>query len=116
MLGVGSGEALNEHILGDRWPPVGTRLEMLEEAVAVMRELWRGETVTHHGPHYTVENARIYSSPASPPPVLVSAFGPRALSMAARIGDGLVRRCHPQQLSPTREQGADGGSAQGLLG
>src|SRR5947209_1256752 len=49
VFGVGSGEALNEHILGHRWPPTDTRLEMLEEAVAVMRELWKGGFVTHHG-------------------------------------------------------------------
>ena len=89
-FGVGSGEALNEHILGDRWPPADVRLEMLEEAVAVMRELWKGEFVTHHGRHYTVENARIYSAPDRPPPVLVSAFGPKATRVAARIGDGFV--------------------------
>ena len=62
-LGVGSGEALNEHIHGDRWPPVATRLEMLEEAVEVMRELWKGRLTTHHGRHYNVETARIYSCP-----------------------------------------------------
>jgi G6PDH family F420-dependent oxidoreductase len=89
-LGVGSGEALNEHIGGERWPPVATRLEMLEEAVEVMRELWKGRLTTHHGRHYTVETARIYSCPEEPPPVLVSAFGPAALEVAARIGDGLV--------------------------
>ena len=58
ILGVGTGEDLNEHILGDRWPPVGVRLEMLEEAVEVMRALWSGDEVTHHGRHYTVENGQ----------------------------------------------------------
>ena len=90
VFGVGSGEALNEHILGHRWPPVATRLEMLEEAVEVIRELWEGGLVTHHGRYYTVENARIYSRPDSPPPILVSAFGPEATDVAARIGDGFV--------------------------
>jgi len=89
-LGVGSGENLNEHILGDRWPPTDIRLEMLVEAVDVMRQLWGGGTVSHHGSHYTVENARIYSCPDSPPDVYVSAFGPKALEVAASIGDGLV--------------------------
>ena len=87
-LGVGSGEALNEHILGDRWPEADERLEMLEEAVEVMRELWSGRNVSHRGRHYRVENARIYTLPETPPPVLVSAFGPKALDVAARIGDG----------------------------
>ena len=58
-LGVGTGEALNEHVLGDRWPSEDVRLEMLEEAVAVMRALWQGDFTYHHGRHYTVENARI---------------------------------------------------------
>ncbi len=89
-LGVGSGEALNEHILGHRWPPAPTRLQMLEEAVGVLRELWQGGIVNHHGRFYTVENARIYSCPEQPPPVIVSAFGPQALTMAARIGDGFI--------------------------
>ena len=87
-LGVGSGEALNEHILGDRWPEADVRLEMLEEAVEVMRALWQGGQHSHHGRHYTVENARIYDLPEQPPPVLVSGFGPKAVHLAARIGDG----------------------------
>jgi G6PDH family F420-dependent oxidoreductase len=90
VLGVGTGENLNEHILGDRWPPADVRLEMLEEAVGLIRELWTGEWVTHHGTHYTVENARIYSLPDAPPPIYVSGFGPKATELAARIGDGYV--------------------------
>jgi G6PDH family F420-dependent oxidoreductase len=89
-LGVGSGEALNEHIFGDRWPPTDTRLEMLDEAVEVMRELWRGGTVTHVGRHYRVEGARLYTLPRQPIDVLVSGFGPKAINLAARIGDGFV--------------------------
>jgi G6PDH family F420-dependent oxidoreductase len=89
-LGVGSGEALNEHILGDRWPEADVRLEMLEEAVEVMRALWQGGQHSHHGRHYTVENARLYDLPDEPPPVLVSGFGPKAIRLAARIGDGFV--------------------------
>ncbi|GGV18378.1 LLM class F420-dependent oxidoreductase [Streptomyces litmocidini] len=89
-LGLGSGEALNEHVLGDPWPPAGVRLEMLEEAVEVIRLLFTGETVTHRGRYYTVENARIYSLPDTPPPLDVSAFGPRAADLASQIADGLV--------------------------
>src|ERR1700754_4479333 len=69
-FGVGSGEALNEHVLGDRWPGADERLEMLEEAVDVMRELWTGSVVDHRGRHYTVQSARIYDVPDTPPPVL----------------------------------------------
>jgi G6PDH family F420-dependent oxidoreductase len=87
-LGVGSGEALNEHILGDRWPAAAVRLEMLEEAVAVIRALWTGRRIDHAGRHYRVENARIYTLPDEPPPILVSGFGPKAIALAGRIGDG----------------------------
>ena len=89
-LGVGSGEALNEHVLGGPWPTVDVRLEMLEEAVDVMRKLWSGKFVNHRGRHYTVDNARIYTLPESPPPLYVSAFGPEATDVAARIGDGFI--------------------------
>ena len=87
--GVGTGEALNEHILGDRWPPSDLRRSMLEEAVAVIRQLWQGEEVTFRGEHYVVENARIYDRPDPAPPIIVSAFGPQAAELAGRIGDGL---------------------------
>jgi G6PDH family F420-dependent oxidoreductase len=89
-LGVGSGEALNEHILGDAWPDADTRLEMLEEAVAVIRTLWRGGMQDHRGRHYTLQNARIYDLPDEPPPIHVSGFGPKAVRLAARIADGYV--------------------------
>jgi G6PDH family F420-dependent oxidoreductase len=87
-LGVGSGEALNEHILGDAWPAVNVRLEMLEEAVAIIRALWTGRQVEHTGPHYRVENARLYTLPETPPPIVVSGFGPKSIALAGRIGDG----------------------------
>ena len=87
-LGVGSGEALNEHILGDRWPEADERLEMLEEAVEVMRTLWQGGPQDHRGRHYRVAHCRVYDLPAEPPEVVVSGFGPKAVDLAARIGDG----------------------------
>jgi len=87
-LGVGSGEALNEHILGDRWPEADERLEMLQEAIEVIRELWQGGSRSHRGRYYTVENARIYDLPEQPPPILVSGFGPKSRQLAARVGDG----------------------------
>ena len=87
-LGLGSGEALNEHILGDAWPAADVRLDMLEEAIAIMRRLWTGEQVEHDGIHYTVENARLYTLPDTPPPVFVSGFGPKSIDLAARVGDG----------------------------
>jgi G6PDH family F420-dependent oxidoreductase len=89
-LGVGTGEALNEHILGDAWPSEPVRLEMLEEAVEVMRALWTGEFTYHRGTHYTVETARIYTRLDTPPPVFVSAFGEKSFDLALRIGDGFI--------------------------
>src|SRR3712207_2475360 len=89
-LGVGSGEALNEHIFGDPWPSADVRLEMLEEAVAVIRLLWEGGVKDHRGRHYRLENARLYSLPDEPPPILVSGFGPKAISLPAPVGDGFV--------------------------
>jgi len=88
VLGVGSGEALNEHILGDVWPSVGVRLAMLEEAVELIRLLHRGEEVSFHGEHYEVQDARIYTLPNDPVPIYVSGFGPQATELAGRIGDG----------------------------
>ncbi|TYB38603.1 TIGR03557 family F420-dependent LLM class oxidoreductase [Micromonospora sp. AP08] len=90
VLGVGTGEALNEHIFGDPWPQADVRLEMLEEAVEVIRALWTGDFVNHHGKHYTVEHARINTRPDAPPPIYVSGFGPKSIELAARIGDGYV--------------------------
>jgi coenzyme F420-dependent glucose-6-phosphate dehydrogenase len=90
FLGVGSGENLNEHILGDKWPAPDERLEMLEEAVEVIRLLWQGGYQTHRGEHYTVEQARIYTLPDPLPEIAVAAAQPTAAELAGRIGDGFV--------------------------
>jgi coenzyme F420-dependent glucose-6-phosphate dehydrogenase len=90
LLGVGTGENLNEHVLGDRWPPIDQRLEMLEEAVEVIRLLWQGGSQSYRGRYYTVQQARIYDLPAERPPILVAVKGERAAALAGRIGDGLI--------------------------
>jgi G6PDH family F420-dependent oxidoreductase len=82
---------------------------MLEEAVEVMRKLWTGEMVTHRGRHYRVDDARIYTLPEEPPPVYVSGFGPRAMDLAGRIGDGFV------SVKPSKEA-VDGFRAAGGAG
>ncbi len=87
-LGLGSGEALNEHIFGDHWPESDERLEMLEEAVGVIRTLWKGGVQSHRGRHYRLEHARVYDLPDTPPPIVISGFGPKAIELAGRIGDG----------------------------
>ncbi len=107
--GVGSGEALNEHILADRWPPADVRLEMLEEAIEVVRGLWAGDSFTHRGKHYTVEDARIFDLPDPLPPIVVSAFGDTAVELAARVGDGLwVTGMPAETIDRYRDKGGDG--------
>jgi G6PDH family F420-dependent oxidoreductase len=115
VLGVGTGEALNEHILGDPWPHAEMRLDMLEEAVGVIRRLWTGEVVSHEGVHYQVDTARIYTLPSKPPPVYVSAFGPKALEVAARIGDGFITTA-PDGESVAAFREMKGGSAPAVAG
>jgi coenzyme F420-dependent glucose-6-phosphate dehydrogenase len=87
--GVGTGENLNEHIVGQGWPTADIRLEMLVEAVEIIRELWKGESYSHWGTYYLVEDARIFDLPDQLPPIVVSAFGDEAVKVAAEIGDGL---------------------------
>jgi len=89
-LGVGTGENLNEHLYGDPWPLADERLEMLIESIDVMRQLWSGRETVYRGEFYTVENARIYTLPATAPKVLMSAFGPRATDVASRVADGFI--------------------------
>ena len=108
QLGVGSGEALNEHILGDHWPEADERLEMLEEAVEVLRLLWQGGSRSHRGRHYRVENARIYDLPDEPPEILVSGFGPKAVKLAARIGDGFATTSPDEFIKMYRDEGGKG--------
>jgi coenzyme F420-dependent glucose-6-phosphate dehydrogenase len=90
FLGVGTGENLNEHIFGDHWPVPDERLEMLEEAIEVMRLLWQGGYQTHRGLHYTVEKARLYTLPKTLPPIAVAAAAPGAAKLAGRAGDAFV--------------------------
>ena len=112
-LGVGTGEALNEHILGGPWPSLDVRLEMLEEAVDLIRELWSGDVVTRAGKHYRVDTARIYTLPEAPPPIYVSAFGPKALDSAARIGDGFINTSDDAEMVAAFKEKSGGKPAHG---
>ncbi|MFG6198600.1 LLM class F420-dependent oxidoreductase [Nonomuraea sp. JJY05] len=116
QLGVGTGEALNEHITDSRWPPAAERLEMLEEAIEVMRRLWSGELTTHRGTHYSVDNARLYTLPEQPPPVYISGFGEKSVRLAGRIGDGYICTGPAADLVKLfRESGGAGKPTQGGL-
>ncbi len=107
FLGVGTGENLNEHILGEAWPAHDLRLARLEEAVTVLRLLWQGGTQTHRGTYYTVEQARIYTLPQEPIPLMMAASGPKTAAVAGRLADGFIG------TSPEREMLEAYGSAGG---
>jgi G6PDH family F420-dependent oxidoreductase len=111
-LGVGTGEALNEHILGDPWPTLDRRLEMLEEAVELIRLLWTGDVVSWEGKHYRTDHARIYNLPADLPEIYVSAFGPKATDVAARIGDGFINTAPDGELLKRFKDASGGKPAQ----
>jgi G6PDH family F420-dependent oxidoreductase len=98
FLGVGTGENLNEHILGDRWPPHDIRLDMLKEAIEIMRALWTGENISWYGEYYVVEDARIFTKPDEPPAIMVAGSGSNAIEAAGEIGDGFIG------LAPEKEK------------
>jgi coenzyme F420-dependent glucose-6-phosphate dehydrogenase len=116
FLGLGTGENLNEHILGDRWPETDVRQEMLVEAIEVIRLLWEGGLQSHRGKHYTVENARLYTLPDEPPPIIVAAAGPQAVEIAGRIGDGLFGLLpDPEVIARFEQAGGKGKPKYGQL-
>ena len=108
FLGVGTGENLNEHILGDRWPDWDVRARMLRESVEVIRGLWGGEVTSFEGEFYTVENARIYTLPENPVPIHVAASGPRAAELAGEIGDGFIGTSPDKDALATFDRGRRG--------
>jgi coenzyme F420-dependent glucose-6-phosphate dehydrogenase len=98
FLGLGTGENLNEHIFGDRWPAGHVRLEMLEEAIDVIRLLWQGGYQSHDGKHYRLEEARLYTLPDELPPIAVAAAKQGAAALAGRAGDALVAVAPDEEL------------------
>jgi coenzyme F420-dependent glucose-6-phosphate dehydrogenase len=115
FLGVGTGENLNEHVLGDRWPSARERLEMLDEAVQIMRDLWEGELTSFQGDYYVVDRARIYTLPEEPIEVVVAAAEPDAVELAARIGEGLVSTAPEPELVRRYLEGGGEGPRYGQL-
>jgi G6PDH family F420-dependent oxidoreductase len=103
-LGLGTGEHLNEHVTGQRWPSADERLEMLEEAVEVIRTLWQGGAQSHRGRFFHVEDARIYDLPDPLPPILIAAKGEKATSLAGRVGDGFVGLAPDREMIETFER------------
>jgi G6PDH family F420-dependent oxidoreductase len=115
FLGVGTGENLNEHVTGAKWPAPDERLEMLEEAVDAMRTLWKGGYQTHRGKHYTVEQARLYTLPDEPPPVVVAAAQENAAELAGRIGDGYMNVAPDSDTLKIYERAGGGGPKHGKV-
>jgi G6PDH family F420-dependent oxidoreductase len=107
FLGVGTGEALNEHIIGERWPSIEERREMLAESIEIMRALWTGETVDHRGAYFQVDNARLFTLPEGELEVIMAASGKASAEAAAEIADGLWST-HPDKEVVDAYRGAGG--------
>lgn len=103
FLGLGSGENLNEHILGEPWPAPASRVAMLEEAIEIIRELWTGEEVSHDGEFYTVNRATLFTLPPDPPPIVIAAASPISVRLAAD-NDGLITTDPSPELIETFEE------------
>ncbi|MFI1714708.1 LLM class F420-dependent oxidoreductase [Streptomyces sp. NPDC053513] len=113
-LGLGSGENLNEHIVGRGWPSARVRLEMLEEAVEIIRDLFDGEYVTRHGRHFQVDGAKLWDVPPTPPPIGIAVSGPRSCALAGRHADLVVATEPKRELLDAFD--AEGGAGKPRLG
>lgn len=89
-LGLGSGENLNEHVVGGGWPGVGERQEKLAEAVEIIRALFDGGTVEYHGTHFDVEAAKLWDQPEPPPPIGIAVSGEKSCALAGRLADLVI--------------------------
>ena len=115
-LGLGTGENLNEHVTGTPWPESGERLDMLEEAIDLIRRLWTGDLVTERTPHYTIDRARLYTIPETSPPIAVAASAPAAARLAGRTGDALISTAPEAEIVEAfRDTGGEGRPVYGQL-
>ncbi|KAF4406411.1 LLM class F420-dependent oxidoreductase [Streptomyces lycii] len=89
-LGLGAGENLNEHVIGGGWPPADVRHEMLGEAVGIIRALFEGGYVNHHGRHYDVESAKLWDLPEQAPPIGIAVSGEQSCELAGRLADCVI--------------------------
>jgi G6PDH family F420-dependent oxidoreductase len=96
-LGLGSGEALNEHVVADYWPEVPERIDRMFEAVEIFRKLFTGKDVKHRGPYYRMETMRLWTMPAEPPPIYVATAGPVTAEKTGRLCDGLITVGAPEE-------------------
>ena len=107
-LGLGTGEALNEHVVGGSWPSPSRRLAMLDEAVGMIAALLDGDEVTRHGQFFTVDRAQVFTRPKTPPRLAVAASGPTSAEVAARHGDLVSTGPNDELVDAYRDQGGDG--------
>lgn len=126
ILGVGTGEHLNEGALGIEWPDNKERFARLREAVRLIRQLWTEQSVTFDGEYYHTRNATIYDRPDQPVPIYIGAGGPQVAKYAGRAGDGLIctsgkgMELYSEQLLPSfadgaKESGRDGGELDRMI-
>ncbi|MFB2581556.1 glucose-6-phosphate dehydrogenase (coenzyme-F420) [Herbiconiux sp. P15] len=120
ILGVGTGEALNEVALGIPWPEVKERFARLKEAIQLIEQLWSEDRVTFEGQFYRTENATIYDRPETPVPIYIGAAGPAATRLAGRMASGFIttsgkkRELYTETLLPALAEGIEkGGRAEG---
>ena len=111
ILGVGSGESLNEAPLGYPWPDIKERFARLKEAVLLIQQLWTQDRVTHEGQFYRTDNVTIYDRPVVPVPIYIGASGPAATRLAGRIADGYITtsgkasELYTEKLLPALQEG-----------
>jgi coenzyme F420-dependent glucose-6-phosphate dehydrogenase len=112
ILGVGSGESLNEVALGLQWPDGKERFARLKEAITLIKKLWTEDRVTHEGTYYSTDKATIYDKPEQPVPLYVGASGPAATRLAGRVADGFITtsgkapELYSETLLPALSEGA----------
>ncbi|GAA4901431.1 G6PDH family F420-dependent oxidoreductase [Stackebrandtia albiflava] len=109
VLGLGSGERLNEHVVGQGFPAVEERHELFREALEIIRLLWRGGYRSYRGTHLKLEDARVFDLPETPPLIAVAAGGARAARIAGELGDGLfTTEPRADLVAHYREAGGNG--------
>ena len=96
-LGLGSGEALNEHVVASYWPEVAERISRMFEAIEIMRKLFSGKDVKHQGEYYRMETVRLWTMPEQPPPIYVATAGPVTAEKTGRFCDGLITVGAPEE-------------------
>jgi G6PDH family F420-dependent oxidoreductase len=109
FLGLGIGERLSEHIVGERWPGATERREMLEEAVTIIRALLDGGNLNHRGAHFRVENAELFTRPVTPPPIMLAVSARPSAQLAGRVGDGMIAAAaNPRAVEAFEAAGGSG--------